>query len=802
MNQLSASCKLPVTNLNNPTYVQPIVDTPPQEPATAERASPAGARSPRTSTWKNRLAWVGAFLLVWLIITLWRSPVITEPPYWDSAMGLFVEANFLAETNFSYGRLIYEEKRFLDGGPAVYVISIMPTLLAVVMKLAPSTQAVFVIGHLFTFACAAAVAVISFALLHHQTGRVGAGLIAAAIVTAPVFAVQVDMIGMDLPVAALGLVVVGYLSKRHYLAAGVAATFAFLIKLSGAVLTAATACFFLLLLILARWKGPSNLQRRMWLGAGGALLLIGLQLLSANWRSSLPTAASDDWDVANAQGWKSLSTVLVGCPEVVVVAILTAILSVGAATVWLMAQYRETKTEPGTKFGLKTIHDGIARNPLPVFAWIVVTGTLMGVWLSYTIPRYLILPIPLLYTTCGLLLFSQPRLRPVATVLVAVLVVFNVANSSGRFLPPIAVEGTDTEHDRRTGAMLERSREYLDDHYDNLKVIELIEEKYADRTILAGNPFSYFLSIPRLGYIDEPLHGYAVNTFSSESFPPLEEILEDPPSSVLVIRPKNRFLALGSSVLPPPDEKLDEVLLELGDDKSLVVYLHRWPHGLSKDELRWEYIQWLWPDQAHLELARKHMASGNLAAAESELLEALSISPEYADAHHDLGLVFERQEKLRHAEHEFQEAVRIDDQRADSYYRLAQVQWKLGKQQEAIANFVAAVETESGSIPSQLQLAFIVRHQERWAEAAARYQAVLDASPPQQQAVAASAGLALVLATATDDAVKNPAEAVRLAEWACQATNFENRECLEALAEAYHAAGRTQDEQRIRARLR
>lgn len=717
-------------------------------------------------------------------------------------MGLFVEANFLAETDFSYARLIYEEKRFLDGGPAVYVISIMPTLLALVMKLAPSMQTVFVIGHLFTFACAAAVAVLTFALLHRQTGPIGAGLIAAAIVTAPIFAVQVDMIGMDLPLAAIGLVVAGYLTKRRYLAAGLAATFAFVIKLSGAVLTAATACFFLLILVLARWKTPSNTQRRMWLGAGVALLLIGLQLLSANWRSSLPTAASDDWDVANGQGWKSLSTVLVGCPELVVVALVTATLSIAAALGWLFARYREGKTVPGTGFNLKMLQDGVTQNPIPVFAWIVVTGTVMGVWLSYTIPRYLVLPIPLLYATCGLLLFARPRLRPAAGVLVAGLVVFNVANTNGRFLPPIATVGTDTEHDRRTGAMLERSREYLDDHYDNLKVIELIKEKYSDRTILAGNPFSYFLSLPRLGYVDKPLHGYAVNTFANENFPPLEEILESPPSSVLVIRPMNRFLALGSSVLPPPDEKLDEVLLELGGDQSLVVYLRRWPHGLTPEELRWQYVLWLWPDQAHLELARQHMATGNLAAAERELLEALKISPEYANAHHDLGLVFEQQEKLQHAEFEFQEAVRIDDQRADSYYHLGRVEWKLGKQKEAIANFTSAVATETGSIPAQLQLAFIARHQERWAEAAARYRSILDASPPQHHALAATTGLALVLATATDDSVQNPAEAIDLAEWACRATNYKNPESLEALALAYQAAGRTEDERRTRERLK
>ncbi len=759
-------------------------------------------------------------------------------------MGLFVEANYLVETDFSYHRLVYEEKRFLDGGPAVYVTSIMPTLLAMVMKVAPSTKAVFVIGHLFTFACAAAVAVLAFGLLYRHTGTMGAALIATAIITTPVFAVQIDMIGMDLPLAAMGLVVAGYLSKRRYVTAGAAAMFAFAIKLSGAVLTASTACFFLVLLIFARWKSPAATQRRMWIGAGVALLLIALQLLSANWRSSLPTAESDDWDTANAQGWKSLAPVLEGCPEVVVVAVITALLSMVTVAVWLFVRYRAARLVrnqslvvglgatgsasariphrsgsgtgrasgtpslgPEAALGesvtlhAKAIQDAIVRHPLPLFAWIVIVGTLTGVMLTYTIPRYLVLPIPLLYATCGLLLFARRRLRPLAGLLVAALIVFNVANTSGRFLPPVAVVGTDSEYDRRTGALLERSREYLGDHRDNLRVIELIQRDYPDRAIVAGNPFSYFLSLPRLGYVEEPRHGYTPNTFSNEHFVPLEEILENPPSSVIVIRPTNRFLALGSAMLPPPEEHLDEVLLELGDDQSLIVYLRRWPHDLSPEQLRWRTMQWLWPAQANVELARKHIDVGNLVAAKRELLLAVEISPKYADAHHELGVLYSRLEQLDLAEQEFLEAARLDPGRAKSFYQLGMVQWKLDKQDLAVANFQHAIDAEPNFVPAQLQLALIDRHQGRWSKAAARYRDIIESSPPQRHAIAAANALARVLATATDEAIRNPQEAIEWAEWACRSTNFENRECLETLAIAYHAAGRTDEEQQIRDRL-
>ncbi len=738
---------------------------------------------------------------MWLAICVWRSPIVFEPPYWDSAMGLFAEANFLAETDFDYGRLMYEEKRFLEGGPAVYVISIMPTLVAIVMKLAPSTQAVFIIGHLFTFACAAAVAVLTFGLLYRDTGPIPAGLIALAVLTTPIFAVQIDMLGMDLPLATLGLVVAGFLTKHRYLAAGVAATLAFAVKLSGALLTVATACFFMLLLVLARWKGPVQRKRRMWIGAGVAFFLIGIQMLSSNWRSSLPTDKEGAWDFANAQGWQSLAPVLQGCPEVVVVTLLTAVLSVVSAVAWVIVRYREAKQDSQKPLGFRALQAAIAEQPLPVFTWTVVCGISIALLLVYTIPRYLILPIPLVYVTCGLLLFSQKKWRPFAGVLVAGLIVFNVANSSGRFLPAVATDGTDNEYDRRTGALLERSREYIDDHNDNLQVIDLIQREYSDRVILACNPFTYLLSLPRLGYVEQPLQGFSANPFSSEHFPTAEEILENPPRSLLVIRPKNRFLSVGPTMIPPPQDKFDEVLLELGEDKSLVVYLRRWPYDLTPEELRWQYLQWLWPAEAKLKLARQSIAAGNIAAAERELREALEISPEFVEAHHELGLLYTRQKEFAKAEHQFLEAVRIDDQRADSLYRLGMAQWRLDKQNAAIANFNRAIEAEGGSNPAQLQLARIDLHQGRWAKAVARFQHVLDASPTRNQAISATSGLARVLATATDEDVRNPAEAIRLGEEACQTTNYENSECLEALALAYQAAGRTEDERRIRALL-
>jgi Flp pilus assembly protein TadD len=83
-------------------------------------------------------------------------------------------------------------------------------------------------------------------------------------------------------------------------------------------------------------------------------------------------------------------------------------------------------------------------------------------------------------------------------------------------------------------------------------------------------------------------------------------------------------------------------------------------------------------------------------------------------------------------------------------------------------------------------------------EAAEAYRAALKLNPDQPEALN---NLALILATSSEADLRNGSEAVRLAERACQLTQFQQPQFIETLAAAYAEAGRFQDAQAVMAQL-
>jgi hypothetical protein len=71
--------------------------------------------------WPRRFRWLGGSLTLLAALAVARWDIIDSPPYYDFALGLFTEANYLVETDFDYYRLRYFEKVGNDGGPRVYM---------------------------------------------------------------------------------------------------------------------------------------------------------------------------------------------------------------------------------------------------------------------------------------------------------------------------------------------------------------------------------------------------------------------------------------------------------------------------------------------------------------------------------------------------------------------------------------------------------------------------------------------------------------------------------------------------------
>src|SRR5262245_14432160 len=74
------------------------------------------------------------FLICFTLLCLFRFETLAVPPTREQARGMWYEAIFLAETGFDYVRLMTQEPGPDLNGARNYCTSVMPTLLAVVMR--------------------------------------------------------------------------------------------------------------------------------------------------------------------------------------------------------------------------------------------------------------------------------------------------------------------------------------------------------------------------------------------------------------------------------------------------------------------------------------------------------------------------------------------------------------------------------------------------------------------------------------------------------------------------------------------
>ncbi len=445
-------------------------------------------------------------------LTLWRFDVIDSPPYWDFGQGLWTEANYLAETNFDYQRLWYEEKRHWEGGADCYRTSILPTVVAVLMKIAPPPFAQ-ISYHLLTFACTSAILLLTYALLLPRGGAIAAGLACAALLTTPLFGVQVDMLGMEVPVTFFALLALWYVMNDRFRLAAVCGSAAFLMKATGLLVTATTVAYLLAHLLVRNRTGDPDVRKRLvWgLGANTLALLFQAALVVAGGHIEYQTTPS------NRSGAPSLLMAKYLCPDVILLAFAASI--VLAATILALLKQQDGGIGGGIQRPIHFVRNALAQQPLMIWSSILFVAVLFAVSRIIFLPRYLVLILPFLYIGAGSVLFERRWLRRFTVCALAIITLFNLANSHGRFYPPIETMfaeeyGVDPTLVARSGAFLERSWEYLADHNSNVDACREIERQCQHDDIFAPTPLLHYLCFPRLGYVDRPLHGYAVNDFT------------------------------------------------------------------------------------------------------------------------------------------------------------------------------------------------------------------------------------------------------------------------------------------------
>jgi tetratricopeptide (TPR) repeat protein len=183
---------------------------------------------------------------------------------------------------------------------------------------------------------------------------------------------------------------------------------------------------------------------------------------------------------------------------------------------------------------------------------------------------------------------------------------------------------------------------------------------------------------------------------------------------------------------------------------------------------------------------RAYLDAGDYEDAVRELERAVEAVPR-PEIHDDLGLALQGLGRYAEAAERHRAALELRPDHPASLVRLGTALDGAGRLDEAIAAAARALELRPGLLPASLNLGTWLARAGRRAEAAAAFRRGLEHAPDDPRL---AARLAWILATAPEDAVRDGAEAVRLAEGVRERLGERVPEALDVLAAAYAEAGR------------
>ena len=164
----------------------------------------------------------------------------------------------------------------------------------------------------------------------------------------------------------------------------------------------------------------------------------------------------------------------------------------------------------------------------------------------------------------------------------------------------------------------------------------------------------------------------------------------------------------------------------------------------------------------------------------------LQVSPESLTLHNNLGIERSVMRQWDRAEHHFVRAREIEPNSPEAYFNLGRLLVGLGRTSEAIENLERAVEIHPERAASHFHLAIALRSTGRSKDIVRHFR---EAARLDSTWVAALNQAAWLLATSADASVRDPAEALRLAERASRLTGYGDANTLDSLSAALAASG-------------
>jgi tetratricopeptide (TPR) repeat protein len=212
--------------------------------------------------------------------------------------------------------------------------------------------------------------------------------------------------------------------------------------------------------------------------------------------------------------------------------------------------------------------------------------------------------------------------------------------------------------------------------------------------------------------------------------------------------------------------------------------------GRPRDAItHYEMLLRLHPElaSAHFNLGVALDLSGMREQAVTRYEEALRIQPDYAAARNNLGNALFAQGRFDAALVQYREVLRLEPRHAGARNNIGLILMTQGRLQEAISLFQDALRLDSESPDTHHNIGLAFQKRGQLSDAARHLRRAVDIRGDSAPILA---DLAWLLATAPDDSVRDPQEAIRMAERATRLTNRRDTFTLDALAAAYAAAGR------------
>jgi tetratricopeptide (TPR) repeat protein len=230
-----------------------------------------------------------------------------------------------------------------------------------------------------------------------------------------------------------------------------------------------------------------------------------------------------------------------------------------------------------------------------------------------------------------------------------------------------------------------------------------------------------------------------------------------------------------------------QVLTRSDRDRDTLIASFR-PKVLQEDAYGYESMIQSEPDvpELHDDVALIYLELGQIAKGVEHFQASVAMRPDSAQGHFNLGTALTMAGRLEDSIAEYRKAIELQPDLATAHNNLGNVLFSLGRRDDAIRELQQAVRLDPKNAQAHLSVGLALRSTGDLAGAIGHYREAVALKPDWAPALA---NLAWLLASAPDAALRNPGDAVRLAEHAVALTNRRDAEALDVLAAAYAADG-------------